>query len=147
MRKEDVKRGYLISRHFIRIIYPFHRNFDPNSQALLSYPQHSTRMPGAERARIHPGPPPGARLTRARNGLGSVDPTNKDCLPLTPPCAATQSSARCSTPRKVKLQYIGWGVDNVFTPRCRPARVQGQRPIRIQLRCAGNVTVPAWILT
>jgi hypothetical protein len=70
--------------------------------------------------------------------LASADRNNKATLLLTALPRTIKSSAKDSSQRKVKLQYVDTEVV-VFptTADCQPATIQGQRPIRIQLRCAG----------
>ena len=81
-------------------------------------------------------------------GLRSVARNNKATRLLTRPGQATKSSAKDLSLRIVKLQSASWGPRLPRSPRRRPARILGQRPIRIRLRCAGeNHPVLAWILT
>lgn len=70
--------------------------------------------------------------------LASADRNNKATLLLTALPRTIKSSAKDSSQRKVKLQYVD-AEAGVFPPTagCQPATIQGQRPIRIQLRCAG----------
>ena len=70
--------------------------------------------------------------------LASADRNNKATLLLTALPHTIKSSAKDSSQRKVKLQYVDAEAE-VFPPAagCQPATIQGQRPIRIQLRCAG----------
>src|SRR5690606_14891641 len=83
-----------------------------------------------------------ARLVQSTNlderRLASADRNNKATLLLTALPRTIKSSAKDSSQRKVKLQYVD--AETVVFPTasgCRPATIQGQRPIRIQLRCAG----------
>ena len=81
-------------------------------------------------------------------GLRSVARNNKATRLLTRPGQATKSSAKDLSLRIVKLQFASWRHRFPRSPRCRPARILGQRPIRIRLRCAGeNHPFLAWILT
>jgi hypothetical protein len=81
-------------------------------------------------------------------GLRSVARNYKATRLLTRPGQATKSSAKDSSLRAVKLQYASWRPRLPRDHRRRPAKVPGQRPIRIRLRRAGeNHPVPAWILT
>src|SRR5271168_1765242 len=75
--------------------------------------------------------------TLKTNGLGSIDRNNKATLLFTPPCFTTKSYAKELFPRMIKLQDVSWCQGIPPRHGCRPARIQGQRPIRIQLRCAG----------
>ncbi len=89
-----------------------------------------------------------SKKARARNGLPSMDRNNKATLPFTGPRAATKSYAKASTPGMVKLQDAGQRLGLPPRRRCRQAKIQGQRPIRIRLRYLGrNHRVLAWILT
>jgi hypothetical protein len=76
-------------------------------------------------------------------GLASVDRNNKATLPRTAPSRAIKSSAKDLSLRIVKLPYDGEGL-RLFRPRprCHPSAIQGQRPIRIRLRCAGVRIIP-----
>jgi hypothetical protein len=76
-------------------------------------------------------------------GLASVDRNNKATLPRTAPSRAIKSSAKDLSLRIVKLPYDGEDL-GLFRPRpqCRPSAIQGQRPIRIRLRCAGVEIIP-----
>lgn len=70
--------------------------------------------------------------------LASADRNNKATLLLTALPRTIKSSAKDSSQRKVKLQYVdAEAVVFPTTAGCQPATIQGQRPIRIQLRCAG----------
>ena len=81
-------------------------------------------------------------------GLPSVDRNNKATLLLTGPCGTIKSYAKDLSPRMVKLQYVSDTRGLLTGSRCRPAEMQGRRPIRIRLRRAGeNHRVLAWILT
>ena len=81
-------------------------------------------------------------------GLRSVARNYKATRLLTRPGQATKSSAKDSSLRAVKLQYASWRPRLPRDHRRQPAKVPGQRPIRIRLRRAGeNHPVPAWILT
>lgn len=83
-----------------------------------------------------------------RAGLRSVDRNNKATLLLTRPGGTIKSYAKDLSPRMVKLQDVSWRLRLSLRRRCQPARIQGQRPIRIRLRCAGeNHRFLAWILT
>jgi hypothetical protein len=70
-------------------------------------------------------------------GLASADRNNKATLPLTAPSRAIKSSAKDLSLRIVKLSSDGEDPE-LFRKgsRCRPAAIQGQRPIRMRLRCA-----------
>lgn len=70
-------------------------------------------------------------------GLASVDRNNKATLPRTAPSRSNKSSAKDLSVRIVKLLFDGEDPE-LFRPgpRCHPAAIQGQRPIRIRLRCA-----------
>lgn len=81
----------------------------------------------------------GVLLTNLGNaGLRSAARNNKATRLLTRPGYTSKSSAKDSSQRKVKLQYVD-AEPEVFPTGtgCQPATIQGQRPIRIQLRCAG----------
>ncbi len=81
--------------------------------------------------------------------LASADRNNKATLLLTALPRTIKSSAKDLSQRKVKLQYVG--VNNRAFPqksKCQPDTVRGQRPILIQLQCAGkHHRFLAWILT
>jgi hypothetical protein len=75
-------------------------------------------------------------------GLASVDRNNKATLPRTAPSRAIKSSAKDLSLRIVK--FTSGGEDpELFRPgsRCRPTAIQGQRPIRIRLRCAEVIII------
>ena len=82
------------------------------------------------------------------NGLVSADRNNKATLPLTTPRCAIKSSAKDLSLRIVKLQFVSSTPGLLPGAGRQPAKVQGQRPIRIRLRCVGgNRPFLAWILT
>jgi hypothetical protein len=81
-------------------------------------------------------------------GLASADRNNKTTLPRTAPYYRTRSYAKVLSPRIVKLQDVSQYHGLPPQHRCQPAKIQGQGPIRIRLRCVGeNRRVLAWILT
>ena len=83
-----------------------------------------------------------------RDRLRSVDRNNKTTLLLTRRCGTNKSYAKDLSPRMVKLQDVSQSPGLPPGPNYQPARIQGQRPIRIQLRCVGeNHRFLAWILT
>jgi hypothetical protein len=84
----------------------------------------------------------------SNSGLGSVDRNNKATLLLTPPFRTIKSYAKDLSPRIVKLQDVSEYYGLSPQHRCQPAKIQGQGPIRIRLRCVGeNHRFLAWILT
>ena len=86
--------------------------------------------------------------TKLAAGLRSVARNYKATRLLTRPGQSTKSSAKDSILRTVKLQYTSQQPLLLRGCRCRSAKVLGQRPIRIRLRCAGGIhPVLAWILT
>ena len=81
-------------------------------------------------------------------GLPSADRNNKATLQLTGPYRTIKSYAKVLSPRMVTLQDVSWHCGLPPQGRCRPAKIRGQRPIRIRLRCVGEYPrVLAWILT
>ena len=91
----------------------------------------------------------GENLTNlADSGLRSVARNNKATRLLTRPGQTTKSSAKDLSLRAVKLQYASSPPGIPPEDGRRPAKVRGQRPIRIRLRRAGgNHPFLAWILT
>ena len=89
-----------------------------------------------------------SKTDRVDGGLASIDRNNKATLLFTAPYQTTKSYAKDLSPRMVKLQDASWPGGLPPPGRCRPAKIQGQGPIRIRLRCVGgNRRVLAWILT
>ncbi|KAL7266057.1 hypothetical protein RUND412_011412 [Rhizina undulata] len=86
-----------------------------------------------------PPPPKRPRISqRANKEFLSADRNNKATLPLTTPRRTIKSSAKDLSPPIVKLQSADEDPE-LFRKgsRCQPPTIQGQRPIRIRLRCAG----------
>ena len=83
-----------------------------------------------------------------QRGLASIDRNNKTTLLFTAPSDITKSYAKVLSPRMVKLRDVSERCRLSLQHRCQPAKIQGQRPIRIRLRCVGgNRRFLAWILT
>ena len=83
-----------------------------------------------------------------RDRLRSVDRNNKTTLLLTRRCGTNKSYAKDLSLRAVKLQSASSPPGLPPGDGRQPAKVRGQRPIRIQLRRAGeNRPFLAWILT
>ena len=84
-----------------------------------------------------------------KRGLASATRSNKATRPLTRPAWSLQSSAEDLSPRVVTLQSASQ-LPQSFSPGAIASllRCMARRPIRIQLRRAGqNRRVPARILT
>jgi hypothetical protein len=81
--------------------------------------------------------------------LASADRNNKATLLLTALPRTIKSSAKDLSQRKVKLQYVSVANRSFHQKaRCQPDTIRGQRPILIQLQCAGkHHRFLAWILT
>jgi hypothetical protein len=86
--------------------------------------------------------------SRQQAGLRSAARNNKATRLLTRPGCTTKSSAKDLSLRIVKLQFVSSTPGLLPGAGRQPAKVQGQRPIRIRLRCVGgNHPFLAWILT
>ena len=86
--------------------------------------------------------------SRQQTGLRSAARNNKATRLLTRPGCTTKSSAKDLSLRIVKLQFVSSTPGLLPGAGRQPAKVQGQRPIRIRLRCVGgNRPFLAWILT